>query len=73
MLSEGRVTFTYTKADGTVRQATGTTKSDLIPESARATATNTPESTVITYYDLGKSAWRSFRRENLREDSVATA
>lgn len=74
MLSEGRVTFSYQKADGSVRQATGTTKLDLIPEGPdRATAQNTAESAVIAYYDLDKSGWRSFRRENLREGTVATA
>lgn len=73
MLSEGRVTFSYTKTDGTIRQATGTTKTDLIPEADRSTATNTDESAVIAYYDLGKNGWRSFRRENLKTDSIQAA
>jgi hypothetical protein len=69
-LSEGRVQFSYTKANGDSRQATGTTNMDLIPEGARAEATNTAESAVITYFDLDKNDWRSFRRENLKAESI---
>lgn len=73
-LNEGRVTFTYRKSDGTTRKATGTTKTDLIPESARAsTDANTPTSAQVRYYDLDRNGWRSFVRANLDDKSVATA
>jgi hypothetical protein len=70
-LNEGRVTFTYRKADGTTRQATGTTKTDLIPESVRGkTNPNTETSATVRYYDLDRNAWRSFTRAALNENSV---
>jgi WYL_2, Sm-like SH3 beta-barrel fold len=70
-LNEGVVSFTYTKADGSTRTARGTTNSDMIPESARATTNrNTDTSAQVSYYDLDKNAWRSFARSNLNESSV---
>ncbi len=72
-LSEGRVNFVYTKADGTSRTASGTTNSDLIPEGARAETKNTAASEVVSYFDLDKNDWRSFRREGLKADSITQA
>ena len=72
-LNEGRVTFTYRKADGTTRKATGTTNNSLIPAAAQATSTNTDASAQVRYYDLDRNGWRSFVRANLDEASVATA
>lgn len=70
-LNEGVVSFTYKKSDGTTRQATGTTKTDLIPEGKRPTTDrNTPSSQTISYYDTGKSDWRSFSRSALDVNSV---
>jgi hypothetical protein len=70
LLTEGRVTFSYRKTDGTTRKATGTTRNDLIPEDKRAETTQDANSQTVAYYDEGKSAWRSFRRENLDAATV---
>lgn len=70
LLNEGRVTFTYRKADGSLRQASGTTNANLIPESARAATSNTEESNQVRYYDLGSNGWRSFTRDALDASSV---
>lgn len=72
-LNEGVVSFTYKKSDGTTRQATGTTKTDLIPEGKRPTSNrNTAESQTISYYDTSKQDWRSFSRSALDTSSVKT-
>ena len=71
-LNEGVVSFTYKKADGSTRTARGTTKSDLIPESDRATTLrNTETSEQVDYYDLEKNGWRRFTRSQLDQSSVS--
>lgn len=77
LLKEGEVTFKYTKKDGTVRTAHGTTKHDLIPQAPAQDPNdpnvNTPKKAhkqnadVQTYYDLDVKQWRSFRKDNLVE------
>ena len=62
-LYKGVVEFRFVKADGSVRQAFGTLKGDLIPAlvgSDRKRADN-----VQTYWDCEKKEWRSFKRINL--------
>ncbi len=72
-LNEGKVSFTYKKADGSTRQATGTTNASMIPESARAaTDSNTETSEQVRYYDLGSNGWRSFNRSALDLSSIKT-
>jgi hypothetical protein len=72
-LNEGRVSFTYKKADGSTRQATGTTKSDLIPAGDQAASNaNTDTSEQVRYYDLGSKGWRSFSRSSLDTSSIKT-
>ena len=64
-LREGVVKFLYRKADGTLRMATGTLcdlPSDAFLGRKRATK---PAYKTITYYDLEKGAFRSFKIENL--------
>ena len=70
-LNEGRVSFTYSKADGSTRKATGTTNASMIPESARAsTNSNTETGEQVNYYDLESNGWRSFKRSALDTNSV---
>lgn len=70
LLSEGQVTFTFTKANGETRTATGT----RILKSSVAmgfTDADMPKGTgreipgVIAFWDIDKGAWRS-----VREDSI---
>lgn len=70
LLSEGQVTFTFKKANGDARTATGT----RILKSSVAmgfTDADMPKGTgreipgVIAFWDIDKGAWRS-----VREDSI---
>lgn len=64
-LSNRVVEFEYTKKDGTVRKAKGTTKSDVIPENMqpKGVERNYSEDNV-RYYDIDKEGWRSFNKNN---------
>lgn len=57
------VKFYFTKVDGSVREAYGTLKENLIP------ATNgdnrKKNDTVAIYFDTEKQSWRSFKKANL--------
>lgn len=71
-LFEGEVTFSYKKKDGSVREARGTLKAELLPK-VEVTKTDDEKpkkkrvvaEDVICYYDLDKASWRSFRFEQL--------
>lgn len=69
-LNEGKVSFTYQKADGTTRKATGTTNTTMIPAAKVAPNPNTNESTSIKYFDLEANDWRQFTRSTLDEKSI---
>lgn len=61
--------FKFIKKNGEERVAVGTLNFDSIPESAIPTGTQTwedPED-IVKYYDLEKSAWRSFRWDQFVE------
>lgn len=62
-LNNGTVSFAYRKTNGEIRKATGTLKTDLIPEKSRAVnpQTVTPTSPSISYYDTISNGWRAFR------------
>lgn len=68
-LNEGVITFKYTKEDGTVRTANGTTLLSKLPEAARATISGeiNPDPSVdkITYWDTDKGEFRAFKRSKL--------
>jgi hypothetical protein len=65
-LAGGTVQFTFTKINGEVREATGTTVLDLIPPAFRPGATpKTRTTTAVAYFDFTCMAWRSYRPENL--------
>lgn len=62
-LRKGVVHFRYTKLDGTIREAVGTLKSDMLP-SMKGGGNPTPECNQL-YYDIEKKSYRSFRKANL--------
>lgn len=62
-MRRGIVTFTYKKADGTIREARGTLRRSLLPPT-KGTGIK-PSPLVFVYYDVDKCGWRSFKRENL--------
>ena len=66
-LHAGFVRFEYTKKDGTQRVALGTLSTHLIPadkmpEHSVDYVSHTP-AYIVTYYDLDRDAWRSFRAD----------
>ncbi len=65
-LNEGKVDFKFRKSDGSIREATGTTKVDLIPVAKRpATMADNASTPTIVYFDLSANDWRSLRRDSL--------
>lgn len=78
LLSEGQVTFTFRKANGEIRTATGT----RILKSSVAmgfTDADMPKGTgreipgVIAFWDIDKGAWRSVREDSIISiDNVVT-
>lgn len=61
----GTASFTYTKADGTARQATGTTAQELTNYTPKGTAANYSPAN-IRYFDLDKGAFRQFAADRLQ-------
>lgn len=57
------VKFYFLKIDGSVREAYGTLKSDLVP--ATQESDRRRNETVQVYYDTEKASWRCFKRANL--------
>ena len=57
------VKFYFMKIDGTLREAYGTLKSDLIP--AIGEDNRKKNDTVQVYYDSEKQSWRCFKKANL--------
>ena len=68
-MASGKVKFQYTKKDGTLREAIGTTCNDLM-EQIDGTLWTPSEKTVkksstsIPYFDCEKGLWRSFMCTN---------
>ena len=66
--TEDVVNFTFKKKNGEIRHARGTKKMDKIEsidEGAIPSGKGSPKTGVISYFDLDKSAWRSFQEESL--------
>lgn len=61
--------FSFTKKDGTTREAFGTTNEDYVSEYGGTMGEGKIAQTddVIRYFDVEKQAWRSFRTENFIE------
>lgn len=62
-LKAGNVSFTFKKKDGSIREAVGTLKENVIPPVC-GLRTSDPNKVQI-FYDVIKEAWRSFKIENL--------
>lgn len=59
----GIVRFYFRKVDGTIREAWGTLKADLVPPT---TGTDRKRNdTVQTYFDTERQEWRCFKKLNL--------
>lgn len=57
------VKFYFKKVDGSVREAYGTLKENLIP--ATSGESRKKNDTIQVYYDTEKQSWRSYKRANL--------
>lgn len=57
------VKFYFLKVDGTVREAYGTLKSELVPKTGKSNRAK--NDTVQCYYDTERQNWRSFKKANL--------
>ena len=57
------VKFYFLKVDGSVREAYGTLKSDIVPSTQDGG--RKPNPSVQVYYDTEKASWRCFKRANL--------
>lgn len=69
-LSVGKVNIKYIKADGSVRNAIGTTSTKLIPRYQQYKHGKFEEkSRLLFYYDLQKNDWRCFRIDSLESFS----
>lgn len=61
-MRQGVAVFAFEKSDGSLRRARGTLKDTA--RFVKGTGVSTPDKTV-RYYDIDKSAFRSFKIENL--------
>lgn len=59
------VSFEYKKKDGSIRSAFGTKKSDLVQTHIKGTKKRKSSADTVKYFDLEKTAWRSFKAVNL--------
>jgi len=63
MMKTRIVKFYFQKVDGSIREAYGTLKENLIP--ATAGSDRKRNDTVSTYFDTEKGEWRCFKKANL--------
>ena len=62
-MRSGIVKFYFRKVDGTLREAYGTLKAELLPKTEGTG--RKPGDTVQVYYDIEKQAYRCFKKANL--------
>jgi len=62
-LRNNTVFFRYEKKQGEYRQALGTNLLAGIPSAKHPKGVKTPSKEVITYFDLQKNEYRSFRKD----------
>ena len=55
--------FYFMKVDGTLREAYGTLKSDLVPKTVGTDRKH--NDTLQTYFDTEKQEWRCYKKANL--------
>ena len=63
-MKKGIVKFYFQKVDGTIREAWGTLKAELLPEST-AESNRKQNDTVQAYYDTEVGEFRCFKKLNL--------
>ena len=64
-LHNGVAHFLYTKKDGTIREAWGTTNAALAHKYTNGNGASRELFKTTAYFDIEKSAWRSFRWESI--------
>lgn len=62
-MKKGIVKFYFTKVDGTIREAYGTLKTDMLPEFKGSD--RKANDTTQTYFDTEKQEFRCFKKANL--------
>ena len=60
------VEFFFVKKDGTTRQAFGTLQEDIIRPHIKSDSNREPNPELVTYFDMSKNQFRSFRKENFK-------
>ena len=63
-MSVGIIRFYFRKVDGSIREAYGTLKESIIPETA-GTDNRKKNDTIQTYFDTERQEWRCFKKMNL--------
>ena len=64
-LGSEKVHFKFTKIDGTIREALGTTNPELLPlEAKRGGDRKTPKTGVVNFYDFIADGWRCFQKSS---------
>ena len=70
-LHDGKVKFSYTKKDGSIRDAVGTLNIDVMGKENEPKGTGYEiTDSNIRYYDLNSEGWRSFIIDNLISWSI---
>ena len=64
-MREGVVTFYYSKADGSIRKAMGTLTNVPAGATLGGKKVTKPSYKTMTYFDIEKNSFRSFKVENL--------
>ena len=64
-LRNGVAHFLYIKKDGTIREAWGTTNAALAHKYTNGNGVSREIFKTTAYFDIEKSAWRSFRWESI--------
>ena len=65
LMKENIIHLKFTKVDGTIREARGTLKADIVVPYEKKTERVKPENdNIIRYWDVDKNEWRSFKYEN---------
>lgn len=64
-LNNGVAHFLYTKKNGEIREAWGTTNPTLATKYTNGRGCSREMYATTAYFDIEKSAWRSFRWENI--------
>lgn len=65
MLHNGEVRFEYLKNDGTVREARGTMKKEVVESRLKGGKSTVKGAGYTTYYDLDKDGFRCFAESRL--------